>query len=211
MFYVYIIADPRNESVFYVGKGKGTRIYSHLLPCNLKGNSPLSKKLNEILSLGLEPILVKIFENLDNSEALELEKRLVRIMGLENLTNQCSGGGKGNIGYKHTDEARLKMSMAKRGSKNRLWGKERSKKTKHKISVANRGKERPDARIRMLENNPAKFNCKEWIVTDPYGNSMKIKNLKNFCDINSLRYSCMLDIIGGRQKTHKGGWRVKKC
>ena len=29
MFYVYNLIDPRNNSIFYVGKGKGNRMYKH--------------------------------------------------------------------------------------------------------------------------------------------------------------------------------------
>ena len=29
MFYVYNLIDPRDKSVFYVGKGKGNRMYKH--------------------------------------------------------------------------------------------------------------------------------------------------------------------------------------
>jgi hypothetical protein len=28
-FYVYVLKDPRNQRVFYVGKGKENRIFSH--------------------------------------------------------------------------------------------------------------------------------------------------------------------------------------
>jgi len=29
-YYVYALIDPRNKKVFYVGKGKGNRIYAHV-------------------------------------------------------------------------------------------------------------------------------------------------------------------------------------
>src|SRR4051794_1944331 len=28
-YYVYALIDPRNEAIFYVGKGKGDRVYQH--------------------------------------------------------------------------------------------------------------------------------------------------------------------------------------
>jgi hypothetical protein len=29
-FYVYALIDPRTDRVFYIGKGKGSRIYAHV-------------------------------------------------------------------------------------------------------------------------------------------------------------------------------------
>lgn len=28
-FYVYLLKDPRDKSIFYVGKGKGNRVFNH--------------------------------------------------------------------------------------------------------------------------------------------------------------------------------------
>jgi hypothetical protein len=38
-YYVYLLIDPRNDKVFYVGKGKGNRVNQHLLGALNKKNS----------------------------------------------------------------------------------------------------------------------------------------------------------------------------
>ncbi len=53
-------------------------------------------------------------------------------------------GGEGNAGFKHTEEARKKMSKAQKGKNNYNYGKHRTEKTKKKISNANRGKTRSE-------------------------------------------------------------------
>ena len=46
-YYVYALVDPRNDKVFYIGKGIGNRVFSHELE---SGKSPSSekKKLHKI-------------------------------------------------------------------------------------------------------------------------------------------------------------------
>ena len=74
IYYVYEYVDPRNNSVFYVGKGKGKRMYAHILPSKLKIQCPLSDILNGILSAGLRPTIRKIKKNLTETQSLKQEK-----------------------------------------------------------------------------------------------------------------------------------------
>lgn len=54
--YVYVLVDPRDNRIFYVGKGTGNRVYQHAQAA-LVDDSSLSLKLStirEIKSLGLD-------------------------------------------------------------------------------------------------------------------------------------------------------------
>lgn len=51
-FYVYLLSDPRTGDIFYVGKGKGNRIFQHFKD---KDVSDKTRKINELQSHGLIP------------------------------------------------------------------------------------------------------------------------------------------------------------
>ena len=68
--YVYIFIDPRNDTIRYVGKGKGKRLQWWRHPRNdTYGICPWLFKLR---ALGLEPLVVKIVTGLTNEEACRL-------------------------------------------------------------------------------------------------------------------------------------------
>ncbi len=60
-FYVYVLTDPSNGKIFYVGKGKGERALDHamevrkLLVSGTKLDSAKHKRIKEILDKNLEP------------------------------------------------------------------------------------------------------------------------------------------------------------
>ena len=107
-FFVYVLLDPRKEvncnynindcdfnfqyKPFYVGKGKGIRIQQHYMKCNLKKNTHKNKIILKILNNGFQAIQIKLFENLDEEDAYRIEKDVITIIGLGNLTNKTDGG-----------------------------------------------------------------------------------------------------------------------
>lgn len=86
------------SSVFYVGKGKRSRPYSHLYEAvgmwkNGKRMSP-NKKLNRILDIwntNSGVICLHIFQNVLPVEAYTREASIISALKLENLTNIKSG------------------------------------------------------------------------------------------------------------------------
>ena len=94
-YYVYRLIDPRNGKTFYVGKGKGNRIFEHLKRA-LKDEEEDSENLKyetirEIKETGLEVVHIIQKWGLDEDTALEIESVLIDIFGIENLTNKQSG------------------------------------------------------------------------------------------------------------------------
>jgi hypothetical protein len=135
IYYTYELIDPRDNKVFYVGKGKNKRMYRHeQLVVNDKipnGNIYLYNKIKKILSLELKIIYKKQLENVTEQEALDLEEYLIGYYGVKNLCNLTYGGD----GYAPTDELREKLRKAH-------TGKYHSDKTKSIISKKNKGKKR---------------------------------------------------------------------
>lgn len=123
-FYVYIYFDTRKEGTykylnytfkfepFYIGKGKESRMVSHLRRTK---NSHIKNKINKIILETSEvPLILKFKDNLSEIEALELEINLIKSIGrydlkLGPLTNKTNGGD-GVSGYKHTDETKKILS-----------------------------------------------------------------------------------------------------
>ncbi|MBZ4203181.1 MAG: hypothetical protein LAC70_08640 [Methylovulum sp.] len=88
-FYVYAYIDPRDESVFYIGKGVGTRATDHLLD---KSESKKVARINGLLAAGFEPRIDIVAHQLrDDLEASRVEAALIELIGVDQLTNLVRG------------------------------------------------------------------------------------------------------------------------
>ncbi|MBQ5316524.1 MAG: hypothetical protein J6I96_03115 [Oscillospiraceae bacterium] len=88
-YYVYRLIDPRTGLTFYVGKGKGNRVYAHINDAlkNYNGESYEDKEedeisakirhIREIRDLGLEVIHIIHRYGLTEKEAYEVEAALI--------------------------------------------------------------------------------------------------------------------------------------
>ncbi len=94
-YYVYMLIDPKTEEVFYIGKGKGNRLFSHL-SCALEDEEPTSAKydkIREILASGNEVKHIIVRHSLSEKEAYLVEASLIdasEYCGVR-LTNLVSG------------------------------------------------------------------------------------------------------------------------
>lgn len=122
-FYTYIHAKP-DGSIFYVGKGCGGR--SHMLTQRSQHHRRMIKKYG-----------VRIFvfpcESEEQAFADEIQQiAQLRAEGFE-LVNRTDGGD-GTSGYRHTDEAKAKVSKAQTGRPSTLKGKKLSDEVRKKVS-----------------------------------------------------------------------------
>lgn len=95
-YYVYGLVDPRNNNLFYIGKGKGNRVFEHELESILSPNSSRLKlkTIADIKAAGLDVVKIIINSNLTESEAFAAEAALINVfnyMGDGELTNIASG------------------------------------------------------------------------------------------------------------------------
>ena len=138
-FYVYLHIRLDKMETFYIGKGKGNR-----------SNRVSRNEHHDNICKRYGYKVVKIKENLTESQAFRLEKYMIEyyvstlgygidIEGhkdydheLPHLTNMTFGG-EGTSGHKFSEETKLKMSEAKKGIKF-------SEEHKQKISEAKKGK-----------------------------------------------------------------------
>ena len=95
-FYVYALIDPRNNQVFYIGKGIGNRVFSHEIE---SGKSPKSekaklKRIQEIEAAGHEVKRVIVNWGMTESEAFAAEAALINMLSFlsaDMLTNAVAG------------------------------------------------------------------------------------------------------------------------
>lgn len=87
--YVYFLCDPRDNNVFYVGKGKGCRMYNHvrLSKTYPDRNCQKTAKIQDIISHGHRVKYFVLKDGLSEFDALQLEASAMRSIGIENLTN----------------------------------------------------------------------------------------------------------------------------
>lgn len=91
-FYVYELIDPRNDAVFYVGKGKGLRAWVHEARAR-RGREPNALKaevLGQIRRAGLSPIVNIAAENLTEEDAYKIERGMI-VRNHAALTNIALG------------------------------------------------------------------------------------------------------------------------
>lgn len=142
---------------------------------------------------------------------------------------------KSALGYKHTDEARLKNSL-----KSKLWhsslsdeerakrykshaikitGKKVSEATRLKMSVSHKGKQPHENSIKNLFEARTKdpdyyFKAADaraktlYVVTNPEGVEMEVRNMSKFCRENALNQAHMTAVAKGKRLRHKG-WLCK--
>ncbi len=103
--YVYRLIDPRNGETFYVGKGKGNRVFSHIrLEGPLDGDELDNKvkRIREVQLAGFEVAHVIHRHGMDDKTALEVEAALID--AYPGLTNIAGGTGNNDYGVMHARE-----------------------------------------------------------------------------------------------------------
>lgn len=101
-FYVYIYSHPETGEIFYVGKGKANRVFSHL---DEERDSPKVRMIKEIRRQGMEPRIEILIHGLeDDATALRVESSIIDLMGIDNLTNKQSGFKSATFGRMTIDQ-----------------------------------------------------------------------------------------------------------
>ncbi|GAA3650057.1 LEM-3-like GIY-YIG domain-containing protein [Asaccharospora irregularis] len=87
-YYVYLYSDPDTKEPFYVGKGKGNRVFNHLKDI---GNNKKANKIQELEKEGKKPLIEILAHGLDEENALKIEAAAIDLIGINNLTNEQRG------------------------------------------------------------------------------------------------------------------------
>lgn len=208
---------------YYIGKGKGDRVFQ-----KTRHNVKVPPK-NRILFLK---------KNLTEEEAFNHEKYMIAVFGRKDLgtgiLRNRTDGGDGNSGYKHSEEAKRKISQSNSGRKWSYEAKKRhskmclglnrtpasmSQENREKLSKMRKGIKRPqyviDKMMETRQENKSFFGCKNpnsktFLFISPNGEEHVIHGgFKEFCLKNNLSYWGMQNFKKtGKMVASCKGWRV---
>ncbi len=103
--YVYRLIDPRNGETFYVGKGRGNRVFAHIRAERGLDGDELDNKLRRIREIrlaGFEVAHVIHRHGMDDETAFEVEAALID--AYPGLTNIAGGYASSDVGAMHAQE-----------------------------------------------------------------------------------------------------------
>ena len=110
--YVYRLIDPRNGETFYVGKGRGNRVFAHanaaLTDPNESAADPKLERIREIQGLSMR--VQHVIHRHGMTEAVANEVEAALIDAYPGLVNRVAGTGSRDRGTRHVDEIVLEHS-----------------------------------------------------------------------------------------------------
>ena len=200
--YAYLRED---RTPYYIGKGKGRRIYS----TNRKGLKPPKDKSRTIF----------LKQNLTEEEAFKHEIYMIAVFGRKDLgtgiLHNRTDGGEGSSGVLRSDEYKKKLSERTKGKNNPNYGKNHSEETRRKQSNLIKGEKHPNYNKNLSEETKRKisktklrYNYKIYSIEE--SKIYETNNLNAFCQDRMLGESNVRNTLNGNRKQHKGFVLVEK-
>ena len=190
-YYNYFLLDPSKPGrycydglsfsllfePFYVGKGKGRRLFAHFNKLSSIDNIYKNNKLISILCTHKkEEIAYKINSNLYEVEAYFIESEIIYSIGRQGTGPLCNLTDGGEHMHGISEEVRKSYGSPK--EKHPLWGKGHTEESKRKIS-----ENRDYTGISGVNN----YNTRTWQFTSPEGIEYIFKDsVVNFCKKHNL-------------------------
>ena len=156
--YYYTYAYLREDKTpYYIGKGKGNRLYKK----DSRVFAPPKDKSR----------IIFLKQNLTEEEAFKHEIYMIFLYGRKDLGTgilyNMTNGGEGSSGCIPSEETRRKLSDAQKGEKNHNYGKIFSEEHRRKLSEASKGRthseetKRKQSEVKIGKNNP-NYGKKWW-------------------------------------------------
>ena len=111
--YVYVLLDPRDAKIFYVGKGIGSRVFDHVRRAlnDVEAKSLKYDTIREIeaTKLSVEHFIIR--HGMDEKSAFEVEAALIDALSLQGLTNIALGHGSELFGIRRAGDIEALYSV----------------------------------------------------------------------------------------------------
>ena len=160
-YYVYVFLREDKFSPYYVGKGRGRRLYNGWGRVTRRPKDPnrivkIKENLSEFDAFALETILIKFWGRLDNNTGV-LRNRTDGGDGTPGMDR--SGESNGMYGRKHSPETIQKMREARAGQDK---GRKLSAETRQKMSIARKKlyQDNPELKSIVIESNKKRRGMK---------------------------------------------------
>jgi group I intron endonuclease len=191
---VYVIKNDINDKVYVGSTINGERRWNqHLIL--LRNRTHFNTHLqNAFDKYGESSFSFGILEHTDNLP--EREGFWIKELQATNKAlgyNRCEFPGKSRLGFKATEETKLKMSIALGGVNHPMYGKKLKPETIAKRTAKQMGIQKPNSGRRKIYN-----------VLDPDGKIVVIDGLRRFCRDNELTLSSMWNLVSGKSLKYKG-------
>lgn len=103
-YYVYLLIDPRNEKIFYIGKGLNSRCFEHIQEAlEAKKQSDKCEHILDIINSGNEVKISILRHGLKENEALLVESCAIDLLK-DSLKNEVSGHNSSELGLMSIQE-----------------------------------------------------------------------------------------------------------
>jgi hypothetical protein len=104
--YVYLLSDPRDKKIFYVGKGTGNRIFAHVRDAlDEIHESDKLERIRQIRRSGFQVGYELLRFGLTEETAFDVEAAAIQLLGLHDLTNLVDGHHVSGTGRMSVDVA----------------------------------------------------------------------------------------------------------
>ncbi|HKL40533.1 MAG TPA: hypothetical protein VJ894_07635, partial [Cryomorphaceae bacterium] len=104
-YYVYLLVDSREGEIFYVGKGKANRVFSHVNDALYSEyESDKLDQIREIHDEGQKVVPLILRHGLTEEEAILVESVVLDLPMMDSLKNKAAGHDSWERGLKSVDE-----------------------------------------------------------------------------------------------------------
>ena len=182
MVKIYVLLHPITKEIRYVGKtteALNRRLCKHVYARN--GTSKISKWIGKLHKQDLRPI-IELLTECSKDKWQSIEKYWIaefQSLGY-NLMNTAPGGESGCMGYKHTEEAKKRISKLNSRPKSKKWIKNATNATRKATAV-------PILQFDLDGNFIKEFDSFSYaaMTLSDYSYNTVIKNIHSCC--NNLR------------------------